>query len=225
MPETSFSGMMLYRPSTASVASAGQSLVLGRLLAGYDEKLTQSHTQMPLPTQGAPYSTDISAKTSSTYALSETEQFRRRDKTVGEILFDANVAAKILTSHISMYLRDGWRDKLFYQLDNLLDPEEWDPQDKPLQKKSFETFLKAICDIRPTVRPGLGLSFSGNLIAAWISPEKNRLSLEFAQDGSVRLIGTRYIDEDPVFFSAHASVVNLKKTLREFNCARWLGCD
>lgn len=224
MPEPAISGMV-YRPSNATVRSAGQSLMLGKLLAGYGDKLIQSHTQMPRPAQGAPYTTDISAKTSSTYSLSETEQLGRSGKSLGEILFDANAAAKILTSHISMYLREGWRDKLFYQLDNLLDPEEWDPRDKPLQKKSFETFLKAICDIRPTVRPGLGLSYSGNLIAAWISPERNRLSLEFAQDGNVRLIGTRFIDEEPVFFSARASVVNLKKALHEFNCARWLGCD
>ena len=123
MPETAISGMMLYRPSSASARSAGQSLFLGKLLAGYSDKLTQSHTQLPRPEQGATYSTDISAKTSSTYSLSETEQLGRSGKSLGEMLFDANAAAKILTSHISMYLRDGWRDKLFYQLDNLLDPE------------------------------------------------------------------------------------------------------
>lgn len=225
MPEVAVSGIMAYRPSNTSVRSGGQSLMQGKLLAGYSAKLAQTHTQMPAPARDTLHSTDVPAKTSSTLSLSEAEQPGQSGKSLDETLFDANATAKILTSHISMYLREGWRDKLFYQLDNLLDPEKWDPQDRPLQKKSFETFLKAICDIKPTVRPGLGLSYSGNLIAAWIAPERNRLSLEFAQDGNVLLIGTRYIDEEPVFFSARAGVVNLKKALVEFNCARWLGCD
>ena len=225
MLKPSISEIMSYRPSGTSVRSGAQSFMPGKQFPGYDVQLAQTHTQMPVFARDLPHSTDASVKTSSAFAVSETAPPAHSGKSMSEILFDANATAKILTSHISMYLREGWRDKLFYQLDNLLDPEEWDPQDKPLQKKSFETFLKALCDIKPAVRPGLGLSYSGNLIAAWFTPERNRLSLEFAQDGNVLLIGTRFINEEPVFFSARVSVVNLKKTLFEFNCAHWLGCD
>ncbi len=145
-------------------------------------------------------------------------------RSVEESLFDARAMAKILTSRISMYLREGWRDKLFYQLDNLLDPNEWDPVDKPLQERSFDTFLKAICDLKPAKRPGLGLAYSGNLIAGWRNNENERVSLEFAPTGRVTLIGSRLIDGEPVLFSARAPVSALKKTLVSLNCAEWLGC-
>jgi len=146
-------------------------------------------------------------------------------RSLEESLFDAKAMAKILTSRISMYLREGWRDKVFYQLDNLLDPDEWDPEDKPLQARSFDTFLKAICDLRPSKRPGLGLAYSGNLIAGWRANENERISMEFAPTGQVTLIGSRFIDGELVSFSARAPVRAVKKTLVSLNCAEWLGCD
>src|ERR1700735_1244401 len=47
-------------------------------------------------------------------------------KSAGEPLFDALAAAKILTSQVAMHLDEGWRDKLFRQLDSLHDPAEWE---------------------------------------------------------------------------------------------------
>jgi hypothetical protein len=148
------------------------------------------------------------------------------ERSLEESLFDARAMAKILTSRISMYLREGWRDKLFYQLDNLLDPDEWDPEDKPLQEQSFDTFLKALCDLQPAKRPGLGLAYSGNLIAGWRGNANgnDRMSLEFAPDGKVKVIGTRFVDDDPVHFSFVANVKSLKTSLIKFNCADWMGC-
>ena len=160
-----------------------------------------------------------------TYTSADTQRTPGGTTSLDEVLFDAKATAKILTSHVSMYLRDGWRDKLFYQLDNLLDPEEWDPQDKPLQEQSFNTFLKAICDLQPKVRPGLGISHAGHLIAAWRSPQSDRVSIEFVPGDRVKLVGTTSMNDDPVHFSALASVANLKATLRQFNCAEWIGCS
>lgn len=149
------------------------------------------------------------------------------DKSLEEVLFDARAMAKIAASQVSMYLREGWRDKLFYQLDNLLGPEDWDPEDKPLQAQSFDTFLKAICDVNPTKRPGLGLSYAGNLIAAWRSDvnTNDRVSLEFMPDGKVKLIGSRFVQDEPVSFSAFTPVAALKQTLADMSCIAWLGCD
>ena len=148
-------------------------------------------------------------------------------KLIDEELFDARAMAKIAASRVSMYLREGWRDKLFYQLDKLLAPEEWDPEDKPLHAQSFDTFLKAICDVNPTKRPGLGLSYAGHLIAAWrndLNPN-DRVSLEFMPDGKVKLIGSRFVQDEAVAFSAIAPLIALKRTLIDMNCSAWLGCD
>ena len=145
---------------------------------------------------------------------------------VEDELFNAGATAKIMTSRVSMYLRKGWREKLFYQLDLLLDPLEWDPQDIPLQAQSFDTFLKAICDVKPTKRPGIGISNAGNLVAGWRNSEngEDRVSLEFEPSERVLLIGSRVIDGQTESFSARTVVRNLKKTLANMNCTHWLGC-
>ena len=96
-------------------------------------------------------------------------------KTLEDRLFDATANVKILTSQVAMHLDREWRERLFKQLDSLHDPEEWEAEDKPIQQSSFATFLKAICQIRPSVRPGLGLSHDGQLVAAWTSG-KNRFA-------------------------------------------------
>jgi hypothetical protein len=142
-------------------------------------------------------------------------------------LFEASATAKIMTSRVSMYLREGWREKLFYQLDLLLDPQEWDPQDIPLKAQSFDTFLKAICDINPTKKPGMGISNTGNLVAGWRGGEngEDRVSLEFEPNDRVILIGSRVIDGQIESFSARTVVRNLKKTLVNMNCTQWLICD
>lgn len=170
------------------------------------------------------YSSAAFTMAEQNFSLSDPRSAGRSGQSLDESLFDAKATAKQLTSRVSMYLRDGWRDKLFYQLDNLMDPDEWDPEDKPLQGQSFETFLKAICDLQPTKRPGLGLTYTGNLIAAWRINELERITLEFAPTGWVTLIGSRCIDGEPVSFSARPSVRALKKTLVSLNCAEWLGC-
>jgi hypothetical protein len=79
-----------------------------------------------------------------------------RKRSLEENLFDATAAVKTLTSQVAMHLDREWRAKLFRQLDSLHDPAEWEAGDIPVQKASFATFLKAICDIRPARRPGPG---------------------------------------------------------------------
>ena len=111
-------------------------------------------------------------------------------KTLEDRLFDATANVKILTSQVAMHLDHEWRERLFKQLDSLHDPEEWEAEDKPIQQSSFATFLKAICQIRPSVRPGLGLSHDGQLIAAWTSG-KNRLTIEFMRNDRVSTFTAR----------------------------------
>ena len=76
-------------------------------------------------------------------------------KSVAERLFDATAEVKMLTSQVAMHLENEWRERLFSQLDRLHDPDEWDKDDRPVERSSFSTFLKTICDLRPAVRPGL----------------------------------------------------------------------
>ena len=109
------------------------------------------------------------------------------DKTIDNQLFDATASIKILTAQVAMHMDKKMRDKLFSQIDSLHDFNEWNVDDKPVEKSSFATFLKAILQIKPQRHPGLGLSYDGHLIAAWTSGQ-DRLTTEFLSNDRVRWV-------------------------------------
>lgn len=142
-------------------------------------------------------------------------------KSLEERLFDATASVKILTSQVAMHLDREWRERLFKQLDSLHDPEVWDAEDNPIQQSSFATFLKAICQIRPTVRPGLGLSHAGHLIAAWTSG-KNRLTIEFMRNDRVRWVVSRYPEGELEQVAGQTLVSRLLESLKPYSPEEWL---
>lgn len=142
-------------------------------------------------------------------------------RTIEEQLFDATANTKILTSQVAMHLDREWRERLFQQLDSLHDPEEWDADDRPIQQSSFATFLKAICQIKPTVRPGLGLSHGGQLVAAWTCG-KNRLTIEFLPNDRVRWVVSRYPEGEFEQFAGQTSVSRLLDGLNPYSPEQWL---
>jgi|SRR5712692_2285486 len=137
-----------------------------------------------------------------------------------ERLFDATANVKILTSQIAMHLEREWRDKLFRQLDSLHDPKEWEPDDEPIQQASFATFLKAIIQIKPKRRPGLGLSHAGYLIAAW-TDKFDRLTIEFLPNDRVRWVIGRPRDDEPEHIAGQTRVSRLAETLAPYNPEIW----
>ena len=95
-----------------------------------------------------------------------------------EKLWDNCASLKIITSrygasHIDPVIR---RD-LFFQIDWLLNSEEWEEGDDLANAESFKTLIKFILNSNPFKAPYLGLSDSGNLLASWIN-ESNELELE-----------------------------------------------
>lgn len=143
------------------------------------------------------------------------------ERTLEERLFDATANVKILTSQVAMHLDREWRDRLFRQLDALHDPIEWETGDEPVKQGSFATFLKAIVGLRPQKRPGLGLSHSGHLIAAWTNGS-NRLTVEFLNNDRVRwVIGRRDSDDEPEQIAGQTAVSKLASALAPYNSAIW----
>ena len=131
---------------------------------------------------------------------------------LNERLFDALASVKILTSQVAMHLDREWRDKLFRQLHPLHDPAELEAGDEPIQQSSFATFLKAILDINPERRPGLGLSQAGHLIAAWTTGP-DRLTIEFLPDDRVIWVLARYVEDEPERFAGQTPVTRLTEGL------------
>jgi hypothetical protein len=136
-------------------------------------------------------------------------------------LFDALAAVKILTAQVAMHLDGEWRRRLFEQLDSLHDPEEWEAgDDEPVGQSSFATFLKAILSIRPERRPGLGLSHTGNVIAAWTTGQ-DRLTIEFLPNDRVRWVLGLYHDGEPDRFAGQTPVTRLAEGLAPYRPEHW----
>lgn len=136
-------------------------------------------------------------------------------------LFDALAAVKILTSQVAMHLDRELRQKFFQQLDSLHDVQEWEPGDEPIREASFATFLKAILSINPARRPGLGLSNTGNLVAAWTTG-RDRLTIEFQPNDRVRWVLARYRDTDePARFAGQTHVFDLGEGLAPHHPEHW----
>jgi hypothetical protein len=137
-----------------------------------------------------------------------------------ERLFDALAGVKILTSRVAMHLDGQWRAKLFHQLDSLHDPAEWEAGDQPLQQASFATFLRAMLDINPERRPGLGLSHAGHLIAAWTT-DADRLTIEFLPTDRIRWVLSRHYDGDTDRFAGETGVARLAEGLANYHPEHW----
>ena len=144
-----------------------------------------------------------------------------KSNSLEERLFEATASVKILTSQVAMHLDREWRDRLFQQLDSLHDLDEWEEEDQPIQQSSFATFIKAICLIKPTIRPGLGLSHGGQLVAAWTFG-KNRLTIEFMANDRVRWVVSKYPEGELELFAGQTPVSSLLKGLRPYSPEEWL---
>jgi hypothetical protein len=136
-------------------------------------------------------------------------------------VFDALADAKILTARVAMHLEREFRERLFQQLDSLHETAEWEEGDEPISLSSFATFLKAILTIKAERRPGLGLSHTGNLIAAWTTA-RDRLTIEFLQNDRVRWVLARYRDTDePAQFAGQTHVSELVDGLAPHHPEHW----
>lgn len=170
---------------------------------------TQSLVQLAGSLQNAP-----TPSTLTTIATNE-------DKPIEELLYDALAAAKIYTSQVAMHMDRVWRDKLFRQLDSLLDREEWVDEDVPLQRASFATFLKVMFLFKPGRRPGLGLAAAGNLIGAWTEGDR-QLSIECLSNDVVRYVFSHPVDGQFERAAGETTVSRLCAVLEPYEIASWL---
>jgi len=141
-------------------------------------------------------------------------------RSLEEKLFDATAGVKVMTSQVAMYLDSQWRSKLFNQIDFLHDVDEWEQGDEPLQRESFATFLKAICELKPKTRPGLGLTPSGQLIAAWTAGS-SRLTIEFLGNSRVKWVISRMIDDEIEHYVGDTTVNRLAAGLGPHHTEEW----
>jgi hypothetical protein len=119
-----------------------------------------------------------------------------------------------------MHLGTEWRSRIFEQLDDLLDPEDWHEDDDPLKTSSFDTFLRMVIFHNPTRRPGFGQSNSGNLIAAWTTGS-DRLTIEFLPNDMVRWVLSCEVDSESERAAGETPVRRLMEVLAPYTPSRW----
>ena len=141
------------------------------------------------------------------------------NESIEELLFDARANVKIMASAVSMHINPELRIKLFRQIDMLHDPDEWEPEDTPINQLSFKTFLSGLLQINPERGPGLGLSNTGNVIAAWVT-DKDRLIIEFMPK-KVKWVITRFINDEPEQFTGRTLINRLFESLAPYNPDHW----
>ena len=154
------------------------------------------------------------------YKLAEVEASWIADKPLPEKLYDALARVKLLTAQVAMHLDTEWRSRIFEQLDDLLDVEDWHEDDDPIKASSFETFLRMIIFHKPSRRPGFGVSNRGYLIAAWTTGS-DRLTIEFLPNDTVRWVLSCEVDGETERATGETPVRRLMEVLAPYSPIRW----
>ena len=139
-----------------------------------------------------------------------------------EQLYDARSAFKLQTAQIAMHLDMCLRSRLFRQLDSLLDYKNWEADDAPPTLASYLTFLRMLLDLKPAIRPSLGATSDGRLVAAWTEGE-DRLTIECLPNDEVRWVLSRKVDGDYERGAGITKASRLKQVLAPYSPKRWFG--
>jgi hypothetical protein len=141
-----------------------------------------------------------------------------------EQLYNARAAFKLRIANVAMHLDQTWRKRFFAQLDHLLDVNEWDKRDLPVTEQSFATLLRMLLLVKPKLRPGLGATSGGNIIAAW-TVSKDRLTIECLPADEVRWVVVHYLDGERETGAGQVTLTRLINVLSPYNPNRWFAND
>jgi len=101
-----------------------------------------------------------------------------------KILVATGMTLKEAATFYAMYMNFAERDKLFKQLDFLLDPEDWHDEDKVPEKASFISFLKWTVATRRFDWTSLGFDQTGSIQVAFVNGS-NQFTAAFAPSDRV----------------------------------------
>jgi hypothetical protein len=139
-------------------------------------------------------------------------------------LFDAKANVKIYTSQVAVAMRidENRRKQLYRQIDSVLDADEWMEGDEPLTLGSYQTFLRLMFVIKPKIRPGLGLTSKGDLMALWRAGDA-RLTIYCFGDDELRYVLSYVVEGKRRTAAADASIHDIQNIIAPFQPERWFG--
>lgn len=151
----------------------------------------------------------------------KTEYLQKKNtRSIEEQLYDAKEFCKIETSKVSMYFSNEWREGFFAQLDDLMDIDNWEEDDKPVTNESFSTLLRMLTFIKPAHRPGLGSTSDGIIIASWTNGTA-RLTVECHPDDKVRWVLSHVVNDKRESAAGNTELLRLEGVLYPYNPSRW----
>lgn len=100
-------------------------------------------------------------------------------------VFDSGVKMKVAVSQYAMHLSQETREKLFQDLDEVVNVEDWYDEDALPREESFRDFLKWTIYSKRFNWISIGISEEGNVLVAWKS-EHALLTASF--EGNSRVI-------------------------------------
>ena len=203
------------------VRDLGMSSLFGSTAVSQSLGLTGLSHALSLDSTGTRSMSQPLAVDNST-ASSASLETPRAKKSIEDRLFDAKANAKIFTSQVAMRIQDNWRKQLYRQLDSLLDADEWMEGDEPLAIGSYQTFLRLMFVIRPKIRPGLGLTTDGHLMATWHAGEARLTIYCFAND-TLRYVLSHVVDGKRQAHAGDASIERLTEWIAPFQPEQWFG--
>jgi hypothetical protein len=131
--------------------------------------------------------------TGAVHQIAAPQNIIAQSPTVHGRLAEKLASFKRIAGSVGMYLHPDWRLRLFAKLDSLMDPEEWDDDFALPSEQSFSTFLRMVIYLRPTKRPGLGLSSKGHFLASWVKAD-DRIVVECLANDDVRWVLSHMLD-------------------------------
>jgi len=191
-------------PSNVALKSLGRTSTGAALAYAYD----------PTPRGQSQWVADFPGRRSVTVGVGEQSE--------GEKLFDKAVELKLIARNVAMHFNEYWQGGLFRQLDSLLDEDGWSFEDKLPESSSFKCFLRMIIHNSPKVRPGIGASHDGNIIASW-TVDRDRLTVECLPNDTVRWVITKYVNGDRISGAGSSPVKLLRTYLSPYEPERWFG--
>lgn len=152
--------------------------------------------------------------------VTQTAPITDDDAKLQAALQDSRSSFKVLVSRVSMHLGIEWLQKLFSQIDSLLDVDEWDSSDPVPSAETARTFIRLLLAMKVSRKPGLGVSNSGNLVAAWTTGP-NRLTVECLPHDRVRWVLARVIEGETERAAGDGKIERLREILAPYDPAIW----
>jgi hypothetical protein len=107
------------------------------------------------------------------------------DGSFEEKIFDALVSLKLAASTYAMHLSADERSRIFAELDDKINVDDWHQEDKLPAVQSFVQFLKWMIFARHHKWTSIGVSAAGTITVAWRTP-RVLLTADFVQENEVR---------------------------------------